>query len=233
VGWADYRWGSDAAGGWEKRLRFNLSARFEERVQLSLAPSYTLSYDVAQYVTRVSDPLAEATYGTRYVFAGLDRTTLSVQTRLNFTFSPTLSFELYVEPFISTGDYGTLKEFQAPETYKFVEYGKEMGTLAALGEGRFDVDPDGPGPAASFRVSNEDFSYRSLLGNAVVRWEWRPGSTVFFVWQQTRINSIAGQGPTGDGEGVGRFDLAGDTQDMFGVRPDNIFMIKVSYWLNP
>jgi len=138
-----------------------------------------------------------------------------------------------LEPFISIGDFGALKEFRAPETFDFLEYGKDLGTVVYTVEGQYDVDPDGDKPAAGFRVSDRDFSFRSLLGNAVLRWEWRPGSTVFLVWQQRRINSIIGQGPLGSQAEVGMFDLGRDTGDMFEVAPDNILMIKVNYWLNP
>lgn len=228
-----YAWGSDTAGGWNRRLQLNLRARFKETLQFNIGPSYSWSFSPAQYVTRIDDPLAEATYGTRYVFAGLDRTTLSLETRVNLTFSPTLSLQLYLEPFISIGDFGALKEFRAPETFDFLEYGKDVGTVAYTVEGHYDVDPDGDNPAAGFLVSDRDFSFRSLLGNAVLRWEWRPGSTVFLVWQQRRINSIIGQGPLGSQSEVGMFDLARDTGEMFEVAPDNILMIKVNYWLNP
>ena len=81
-------------------------------------------------------------------------------------------------------------------------------------------------------MTDRDFSFRSLLGNAVFRWEWRPGSTVFLVWQQRRVNSVTGQ-VDDNGTWVGDFDFSRDTDDMFSVKPDNILMIKVNYWLNP
>ena len=84
-----------------------------------------------------------------------------------------------------------------------------------------------------FFVADEDFSYRSLLGNAVLRWEWRQGSTLFLVWQQRRIDSRTGHIAGGVDEWVGDFDLNRDVGDMFGTRPDNIFVLKMSYWLNP
>ena len=229
----NFSWGSDDGGGWNRRAQLNLSARFEETLQLNIGPSYSWSFSPAQYLTQIDDPFAEATHGTRYVFAGLDRTTLSLETRVNLTFSPTLSLQLYLEPFISIGDFGAPQELGAPGTFDFLEYGEEVGTVAHTVEGHYDVDPDGDKPAAGFRVFDQDFSFRSLLGNAVLRWEWRPGSTVFLVWQQRRINSIIGQGPLGSPPGVGTFDLARDTGEMFDVAPDNIFMIKVNYWLNP
>ena len=229
----NYAWGSDDGGGWSRNVRFNLGARFGETLQVDVGPSYSWSRTAAQYVTKVDDRLAEATYGTRYVFAGIDRNTLSVETRVNLTFSPTLSLQVYLEPFISTGDYGAFKELRAAGTFDFLTYGADIGSAEPDGEGGYDIDPDGDGPAAAFSVSDRDFSYRSLLGNAVLRWEWRPGSTLFFVWQQRRVNAINGQETFGTQRRAGTFNLGRDAGDIFDVAPDNIFMIKVNYWLNP
>jgi hypothetical protein len=82
-------------------------------------------------------------------------------------------------------------------------------------------------------VTNRDFSYRSLLGNAVLRWEWREGSTLYLVWQQRRINSLTNRGPDGADTWVGGFDLGRDIGDMFAKPADNIFAIKINYWINP
>jgi hypothetical protein len=198
-----------------------------------MSPSWSRARSTAQYVTRVSDPLASSTFGTRYVFADLERTTVSLDTRLDVTFSPTLSLQLYLEPFISVGDYGALKEFAAPETFDFFEYGTDVGTVTESLDGSVSIDPDGAGSAASFTVGNRDFSYRSLLGNAVLRWEWRPGSTVFLVWQQRRINSVVGYGDNGERTWVGSFDVSRDVGDMFDYPADNVLMVKVNYWFNP
>ena len=230
---ARYNWGIDDAEGWTQDLQLNVSGRYEETFQFDIGPSYAWSYAPAQYVTRVTDPLADHSFGARYIFAGIRRTTLSLESRMNVTFSPTLSLQLYVEPFISTGDYSALKEFRGPNTFEFLEYGTDVGRIERAGDGTHAVDPDGAGPAAEFRIADEDFSYRSLLGNALLRWEWRPGSTLFFIWQQRRINRIDEVGHLGGHSRAGRFDLGRDTSDMFDVAPDNIFMIKVNYWLNP
>ena len=227
---ANYSWGSDARGGWNRQVQLTLSGRFDEILQVNLGPRYSWSHSTAQYVTAVA---ATELFPTRYVFAGIDRSTLSLETRVNVTFTPDLSLQLYLEPFIATGDYGALKEFLAPGTFEFLEYGVDRGTVSPAGAGAFEVDPDGSGPAAAFAVSDRDFSYRSLLGNAVLRWEWRPGSTLFFVWQQRRISSLVGPGPGNGRPWVGHFDLARDATDIFEVAPDNIFMLKLNYWLNP
>ncbi len=233
VGRASYRWGSDAAGGWTRQLSVSFDARLRETFRLSFGPSYSRNRTTAQYVTRVTDALATQTFGTRYVFADLERSTLSFDTRLDVTFTPTLSLQLYLEPFISVGDYDAFKEFEAPRTFDFLEYGTDVGTVTDFPDGSVEIDPDGGGPATSFTVGSRDFSYRSLLGNAVLRWEWRPGSTIFLVWQQRRINSVTGQGAAGEDPWVGSFDFGRDLGDMFGTPSDNVFMVKVNYWFNP
>jgi hypothetical protein len=158
---------------------------------------------------------------------------VSLDTRVDVTLSPTLSLQLYVEPFISVGDYGALKEFSTPREFDFLTYGVDGGsTVTQNASGDYDVDPDGSGPATAFTVSDRDFSVRSLLGNAVLRWEWRQGSTLFLVWQQRRIDSVTGQAG-GTRPWVGDFDLSRDTGDMFGASADNILMVKLNYWLNP
>ena len=181
----------------------------------------------------MADPLADETFGRRYVFGGLDQTTVSLETRLNVTFTPLLSLQLYVEPFISTGNYRELKELERPGTFKFLEYGADIGTVSQDPGGSSAVDPDGTGPAAPFAVADRDFSYRSLIGNAVLRWEWQPGSTLFLVWQQSRISSLRGDGANGTDPWIGGFELGRDAGDMFATPADNIFVIKVNYWLNP
>ena len=227
------RWEGDRSGAWRSTTGLDATLRIRDRWQVSLGPRLTRRHETAQYVTAVADPLAASTYGKRYVFAPLDQTTLAVETRVNVTFTPTLSFELYAQPFLSSGDYGALAEFRAPETFDFLRYGRDVGTVEEQGDGRFRVDPDGSGPAGAFEVADRDFDYRSLLGNAVLRWEWRPGSTLFLVWQQSRDRRYVSGDATPEGRAVGDFDLDRDAGELFDLRPDNIFLVKVDYWLNP
>jgi hypothetical protein len=165
------------------------------------------------------------------VFADLHQTTVSLTTRLNATLTPQMSFELYVEPFISSGRYDRLKELATARSFDFLEYGVDVGTLDRSGNGAYVIDPDGPtGPAGQFQLSNRDFNFRSLQGNAVFRWEWRPGSTLFLVWQQNRASRLLAESLD---DRVGEFDFSRDARALFGIQPDNIFLIKVNYWLNP
>ncbi|MGD2070771.1 MAG: DUF5916 domain-containing protein, partial [Gemmatimonadota bacterium] len=113
-------------------------------------------------------------------------------------------------------------ELRAPETFSFLRYGEDTGSVTRDGD-ELVVDPDGPGPAAPFRVEDEDFTRRSLRGNAVLRWEWRPGSTLYLVWQQSRSSS----------DRFDSIDFRRDARALFDAPSDNVFLLKVSYWISP
>jgi hypothetical protein len=231
---ASYNRFSDRVGGWSRSFDFGVTARFRETLQLNVGPSYSRSRTTAQYVRRVVDATAASTFGTRYVFAELDRSTVSLDTRVDVTLTPALSLQLYLEPFLSVGEYRGLKELAAPRTFDFLEYGVDVGTVSRNASGDYDIDPDGTDPAAPFQIldTSLDFSHRSLIGNAVIRWEWRPGSTLFLVWQQRRVNRLTGHAAGAD-PWVGNLELGRDAGDMLDAPADNILMIKVNYWMNP
>ena len=142
---------------------------------------------LAQYVSRVDDPLATATYGARYIFSNLHQTEVSMVTRVDLVLTPAISFQLYLQPLISVGRYWNLKELAAPRTFDFLAYGTGSSTIAPIsGERAFLVDPDGGGPAAPFRLEDRSFNFKSLRANAIFRWQFRPGSTLFVVWSEQR-----------------------------------------------
>jgi hypothetical protein len=126
---------------------------------------------------------------------------------------------LYLQPLISSGDYNNYKELALPGTYNFIKYGEGGSTYNPETS---TADPDGSGPAEEIEISNPDFNVRSLRGNAVLRWEYLPGSVIYFVWTQNRS----------DEEEIGDFQFKKSISRLFSAEPDNIFMIKVTYWLN-
>ena len=224
-------WNGD--GGYVSRGEVNVGFKPASNVEIRVGPELSRSRNVAQYVTSVSDGLATSTFGRRYVFATLEQTTLSVDTRVNVSFTPRLTLETYVQPYISAGDYGALKEFRTPGGFDFAVYGRDLGTISRDGAGVYHVDPDQGGAAPAFDVSDRDFSFRSLRGNAVLRWEWRAGSTMYLVWQQNRSQNLTATGVTANDPNLTRFNPYYDAKELFGLRPDNVFQVKVTYWLNP
>ncbi|NNM07352.1 MAG: carbohydrate binding family 9 domain-containing protein [Gemmatimonadetes bacterium] len=203
-------------------FRPGLALKPASNVFIQLSPAYTRDRRSEQYVTSVADPTATAFYGNRYVFGYIESTTVSLTTRINWTFSPNLTLQLFAQPFIASGDYSSFREFAAPRTLKKRVYGQDMGTIAYDEETLlYTVDPDGNGSAESFTFRNPDFTTSALRGTAVLRWEYRPGSTLFFVWTQER----SGFDPDGD------FDFSRARRAIFDQRPMNVFQIKATYWI--
>jgi len=217
---ANFRYEWDKAGGNQSSYSLNLGIKPSSTWELSLGPRLSFNNSVAQYVSEEDDPEATHTYGARYVFADLEQITLSMDTRLNVTFTPDLSLELYAQPFIASGDYGALKELKTPGTFEFTRYGVDAGQVTVDEGGNSTIDPDGAGPAEAFTIYNWDFNRVSLRGTGVLRWEWRPGSTLFLVWQQNRSSF----------EQYGDFDLTRDGDALFEGDVHNVFMVKATYW---
>lgn len=189
-------------------------------VSLSLEPQYGISQQMAQWVGSFEDPTATATYGRRYVFAELDQKTVSANIRLNWTFTPELSFQLFAQPLISAGDYSRYKELARPKSFDFIVYGEDNGST--IDENTLVADPDGSGALPPLELYDPSFNVKALRGTAVFRWEYRPGSTLYLVWTQSRDHF--------DNDGTFRFGRS--VNRLFDAKPENIFMLKLTYWLS-
>ena len=215
--------GCNRDGDCDRTATVTLQLRPASNVTLSVGPSLAHNESGFQYVTAVADPTATAFYGERYVFADLVQNSIAMNTRFNVTFSPNVTLELFVQPLIASGAYSHYKEFAAPRGLRRLVYGRDVGTITSLGTtpDTLRIDPDGGGPAASFLVADPSFTVRSLRGNAVLRWEYRPGSTIYLAWTRTGSSSLT----------RGRIDLGEDAGALFRGPSENIFLIKVNYWL--
>ncbi len=211
---------SDIGNEYDRYYWFHVSYRPTTYIQISLEPEIGFEKDEDQYIKTVQDPLATQTFGNRYVFADIESVNLSTSLRLNWTFTTKMSLQTYVRPYIASGKFSKFKEFQKPGTFEFLEYG-ENGSSISYDGSEYTIDPDGGNGNNTFIVKNQDFNFKSLQGNAVFRWEYRPGSTIFFVWQQQR----SGSNRNGD------FDFGRDLSNIFESQPTNVFLVKLSYWM--
>lgn len=195
------------------------------QLRLSLGPAYSMNESPYQFVRNGADSTATAFGGRRYIFAKLQQKQLSMNTRVNMVFTPTLTLEVFAQPLIASGAYSNFREFLKPRDAELRDFqpGVQVTSTGTGGDKVYTIDADGPSgtKAETITFSNPDFNFRSLRGNAVLRWEYRPGSTLFVVWQQNRQDTA----PFGD------FDFARDRRALFGAHPDNIFLVKASYWV--
>jgi hypothetical protein len=170
---------------------FGINIRPASNIQINIGPTYRIGYSFAQWVTNVDDK-----NGSHYVFGELDNKILDLSTRANISFTPNLSFQLYLQPFVAIGNYSNFKELARPESYEFKPYNIDF---------------------------NPDFVNRSLRGNAVIRWEYRPGSVLFLVWTQSRSAFMEMDNPS-----LRPYD---DLRDTFNDKGENVFLVKLNYWL--
>ena len=208
-------------GSKEYSIRLDIDWRPSTRISLSLTPSYSDTLQRAQWVTRIADAAMTATYGKRYLFSTLDLKEISCSLRMNWIFSPRLSLQAYIQPYISVGHYSGFAELTAPATDELRVYGQGESTIRRQDES-YIVDPDAAGPAAPFRFDDPDFNLKSLRGTVVLRWEYRPGSSFYFVWTQNRADS----------SDPGDFRFGRDMGHLFSAQGTNVFMIKLSHSFN-
>ena len=206
---------SDEGGGWERDIELSFSYRPGTQWEVTVDPSYERREDSRQYVTAITGGRA-ATFGTRYVFAHVARSEIAARFRLNYTFTPRLTLETYAEPFASSGTYHSFGELLAPRSRELIEYGTAGTNIVRNSDGSHTVTADG----RTFSIFNPDFNVRSLRSNVVLRWEWRPGSTMFVVWQQNR-----------NADREVRLVRPGDLFDAFSATGDNFLAVKVTYWI--
>jgi hypothetical protein len=194
-----YFGGGGGNGEGQTWAEFAPSVTYRPLPALTFNPGIRLSknrFD-AQWVKKVSEA------GDHYVFGELDQTTVAVTTRLNYTMTPNLSLQLYAEPFVSAGDYRAFKELINGRS---LAYDQRYAPFA------YHFAPD----------DNPNFNVKSFRTTNVLRWEYKPGSTLFIVWQQARENDAV----------PGGFRFGRDVRDIFGVPPRNTFLVKLAYWLN-
>jgi hypothetical protein len=170
--------------------------------QINIGSGFSRDQNDSQWYGNFTDAVPAGT--THYSFAHLEQRTTSMSARINYTVTPDLTFELYGQPFTARGTYSDVRELSATPN---------ADSYAA----RFQPYTAPAGAQTRFKVTE-------LLSNSVVRWEYRPGSTLFVVWQHGR-------------EGPGPNDTFGqswtrDYRELFDLHPDNTFLVKVAYWLS-
>jgi hypothetical protein len=220
---ASYSWtastlyGKDELKAWNYTLMAGLAVRAAPRWQFQVSPQYSRSVEMRQYLSTVAGGPA-TTYGSRYVFAAIERSTISTQLRLNYAFTPDLTLEGYAEPFAASGRFYNVGELSAPRSRDLRLYGTGGTSIARRADGAFVVTEG----TSSFTIPNPDFNRLSLRSNVVLRWEWRPASTLFLIWQQNRQQVTP----------AGMLVRPGSLWDTTGADGDNFLAVKVTYWLS-
>ncbi|MBW3660222.1 MAG: carbohydrate binding family 9 domain-containing protein [Gemmatimonadetes bacterium] len=208
---------ADELGGWSWRVDPEFRVQPIDRLTLSTQPRYIRRRGSRQYLATL-DGGTETTFGSRYVFGWIDYSEVAAPLRADWLFGPDLSLELYAEPFAASGHYFDIGELAAARSGDLRTYGEAAGTAIVRDESGGYTVTDGD---ATFALRNPDFDVLSFRSNLVLRWEWRPGSTMFLVWQQNR--SAFGE----RGERVS----GGDLLEALESDGENVIAAKFTYYL--
>jgi hypothetical protein len=196
--WANL-WYTDQGKSKGSSLSPYINFRLSSQAQLNIGAGFSRDHNNTQWFGNFTDGAAV----THYSFAHLEQRTTSMNVRFNYAMTPDLTLELYGQPFVSTGVYSDFREVSSTPG-------------ADSYDGRFRPYTPPPTEAPQFKVT-------ALITNSVLRWEYRPGSTLFVVWQHGR----QGPGPND----TFRQSWMRDYGELFKLHPDNTFLVKVAYWL--
>ncbi len=214
AGWTIQKGASNHS--FSRNIYAGLTYRPLPSVSFSLNPQYSESKNNLQFVSNLDTPL-----GKRYLNAKIDQQTLSLSLRANLNLTPDLSIQYWGQPFISTGKYSEFKYITEPGANKYANRFKTLSgnqVVFQSGSQQYQIDENRDG-LTDYTIRNPDYKALAFLSNLVLRWEYRPGSTLFLVWSQGRNNYFTD----------GAFDLPGDARALFDIYPQNIFLIKLSY----
>jgi hypothetical protein len=178
-----------------------LDVKLSSRFMASLSFDWSTNDNGYQWYGNASDSLGAIHYG----FARLEQTTTALTARIDYTISPTMTIQVYAQPFVSKGTYSELRELS--DTPRAEEYDDRYQPYF---DPEVAADPGG-------------FNYKQFRSNVVFRWEYLPGSILFVVWSQGREGVVGEEGTAG---------LGGDLRELFRLPADNTFLIKASYWIN-
>jgi hypothetical protein len=206
------------SASWAAGAGTSLSWRPAANVDFRASPHLNWEVDEWQFLET-----EEVNETDEYIFGELHQTTLSMTLRGNVTFSPTLSLQLYAQPFVSTGRYEGFKRVAAPRAEPFLAQFEDFeGDRVIDNDGEISLDFEADG-TPEVELDNPNFTFLSFRSNLVLRWEYNLGSTIFLVWQHGRSEDNS----------EGRFNFGSSIGDLFSADAENVLLLKVNYWINP
>ncbi|MDH4223063.1 MAG: carbohydrate binding family 9 domain-containing protein, partial [candidate division Zixibacteria bacterium] len=171
-----------------------LTIKPRSNLEVTLEPDWNHMWDISRFVGYAQD---ESDSSSLYIFGKQEVNRAGLGLHGTYTFSKNLSIQAYTQFFFAKGEYTDLSRFTP------------MYQFSPLGD------------TAGFSLVHGDFHRREFASNLILRWEYRPGSTLYLVWTQGRYNYDRGE-----------FHLRKDFSHLFSTIPYNTFLIKANYWWN-
>ena len=181
---------------------------------ISISPEYRTNPNLSQYLTT-----REFGEINRYILGRIDNESISTSIRLNYLINPNLSIQYYGQPFIFKANYDQFKYVTNSTAEKlndrFSAYNPEQ---ISFENNTYYIDEDLDNNI-DYSFGNPDFTSVQFKSNLVLRWEYKAGAELYFVWAQginnfTDINN----------------NLFGNLIDNIrDSRPENTFLVKATF----
>jgi hypothetical protein len=213
---AGYRKGVD---NYQENTYANLSVTWRpfNTLSVSASPGWSVNKSQLQYVTRNTFDGED-----RFIFGTLNQKILNLSLRINYNITPNLSVQYWGQPFLAAIDFSDYKMITDPlnasYSHRFHVYGSDQLNYVS-DQNRYYID-ENLDSADDYSFKNPDANSDVFLSNLVLRWEFRPGSTIFLVWSQSRDYN----------EPVGEFAVWNNVTNLFSSKkPYDVFLVKFSY----
>jgi hypothetical protein len=196
-----------------------ITVRAIQMLKLGVTANLMRNYDILQYIT-TKDYLSSAFFRGGYFFGTIDQRTISLTFRADLNITPEFSVQYYGSPFVSRGSYKNFKRITDPGAGEFRNRYKDLGNVMT-DYGQIGLIENG-GTIPDYFIENPDFNFHQFRSNLVAKWEYRPGSNIYLVWSGDMTGNTGG---AGDSWGK-------SMKQLFKIHPNNVFLIKLSYWLS-
>jgi hypothetical protein len=197
------------------RYSFIVEWKASNSFTLSSSTGFTTEIDNSQYVFQ-----KEVNHKMEYIVGKIDRKTIYTTFRVDYFITPELSLQYYGSPYASTGKYLNYREVEDSKSRNLNERYSFLKVVENL-EGKYLYDNEN-NLVHDFSEWNPDFNFQEFSSNFVARWEYKTGSTVYFVWTNYRSRYEERYNPS----------IINSFKDIRNVKAQNAFMIKLSYWFS-
>ena len=193
---------------------FYIRWQINDRISINSQTDYEILTDLHQYVRKLN--LSDNSAG--YLVGQLDRKTISTTLRLEYFITPEFSLQYYANPYASVGQYSNFRRVNEGDNKNLNERYFKAQSIQLENNVYSMTDEQ----SEEYSFSNPNFDYQELRSNLVARWEFRPGSTLYLVWNSNKYLY----------ERNNNDSVTKSYGDLFGLKSSNVFMVKFNYWFS-
>lgn len=192
-----------------------LTFRLGNQVYLSGNFNYQWNTDNMQYIGQATSNVGKS----HYLMGYMNQKTYGLIMRLQVNLTPDISVQFYGAPFTSTAKFDNFKREDQTTAHRYASrFHSFTPEQIQLNNGIYQITEGDE----KYAFSSPDFNFNEFRSNLVARWEYLPGSTLYFVWEH-RMSDRASRALSGWGNNLDR---------MFGLPSTNTFMLKLNYWFS-